>query len=253
MTKLAHKIFGEGSDLVLLHGWGMHSGIWRPVLDQLTTDFRVMLVDLPGHGESVGLPLQPFEVVVDEILAIAPERSNWVGWSLGGQFAINAALRFPERVKNLMLVACNPCFQQRDDWPDAMQPEQLEMFATGLESDWKQTIQRFLALQFLGVDFSKPHLRQLQSEITACPPDMKALHAGLALLRSLDLRKDLIRIQQPVQAILGRLDRLVPIALKDFYAKAGIETHVIDSAGHAPFVSCPDEFTNLLKRFFLHE
>lgn len=253
MTKLAHKICGQGPDLVLLHGWGMHSRIWQPVLDRLATDFRVMLVDLPGHGESVGLPLQPFEKVVDEILEIAPECAGWVGWSLGGQFAISVAERFPERVNKLMLVASNPCFQQRDDWPNAMHPERLEQFANGLESDWKKTIQRFLALQFLGSDISKSQLRQLQYEMTALPPDIDALRAGLELLRSLDLREELVRIQQPVQAILGGLDRLVPLQIKDFYAKAGIETHIIESAGHAPFVSCPDKFSELLKRFFLDD
>jgi len=250
MTKLAYKIFGQGPDLVLLHGWGMHSGIWQPVLDKLTSDFRVMLVDLPGHGESVGLPLQLFEKVVDQILEIAPDCAGWVGWSLGGQFAISAAERFPERVDKLMLVANNPCFQLRDDWPYAMRPEQLEQFANGLEADWEKTIQRFLALQFLGADISKPQLRKLQYEMSALPPDIEALRAGLALLRSLDLHEELIRIQQPVQAILGGLDRLVPIQLKNFYAEAGIETHIFNRAGHAPFVSCSDEFATMLKRFF---
>lgn len=251
MTKLAHKICGQGPDLILLHGWGMHSGIWQPVLEKLTADFRVMLVDLPGHGNNVGLPLQPFEKVVDEILEIAPECASWVGWSLGGQFAISVAERFPERVNKLMLVASNPCFQQRDGWPHGMNPERLEQFANGLESDWKKTIQRFLALQFLGSDMSKSQLRQLQYEIVSLPPDINALRAGLDLLQSMDLREELVRIEQPVQAILGELDRLVPLQIKGFYAKANIETHIFERAGHVPFVSCPDEFTKLLKRFFL--
>lgn len=250
MTKLAHKIFGQGPDLVLLHGWGMHSGIWQPVLDKLAANFRVMLIDLPGHGKSAGLPLQSFEKLVDEIIEIAPESANWAGWSLGGQFATSAATRFPDRVEKLMLVASNPCFEQRDDWPYAMQPEQLQKFADGLASDWNKTIQRFIALQFLDSAVSKLQLRQLQSEMTALPPDITALHAGLELLRSLDLREELVRVQQPVQAVLGKQDRLVPLEIKNFFSAAGIETRIIENAGHAPFVSCPDEFAELAKRFF---
>ena len=43
---------GQGPELVLLHGWAMHSGIWGGVVDVLASEFRVNLVDLPGHGQS---------------------------------------------------------------------------------------------------------------------------------------------------------------------------------------------------------
>ena len=48
---------GAGPDLVLLHGWAMHSGIWRDVRERLARHFRLHLVDLPGHGRSDPPPL----------------------------------------------------------------------------------------------------------------------------------------------------------------------------------------------------
>ena len=43
---------GKGPDLVMLHGWGMHAGVWRLVSTSLAANFRVHTVDLPGHGQS---------------------------------------------------------------------------------------------------------------------------------------------------------------------------------------------------------
>ncbi len=44
------EVTGSGAPLVLLHGWGMHGGVWTDVAAQLAQDFRVHSVDLPGHG-----------------------------------------------------------------------------------------------------------------------------------------------------------------------------------------------------------
>ena len=47
---------GHGPDLVMLHGWGMHSAVWSDWADALASEFRVHCVDLPGHGNSLALP-----------------------------------------------------------------------------------------------------------------------------------------------------------------------------------------------------
>ncbi|KAB2856246.1 MAG: alpha/beta fold hydrolase, partial [Anaerolineae bacterium] len=43
---------GSGPDVVLLHGWGMHSGVWEDVVEALLDHHRVAVFDLPGHGYS---------------------------------------------------------------------------------------------------------------------------------------------------------------------------------------------------------
>ena len=43
---------GEGPDLVLLHGWALHGGIWGPWLDELAMQARLHVIDLPGHGRT---------------------------------------------------------------------------------------------------------------------------------------------------------------------------------------------------------
>lgn len=46
---------GEGPDVVLVHGWGMHSGVWEDVVESLIDYYRVTVLDLPGHGYGRGL------------------------------------------------------------------------------------------------------------------------------------------------------------------------------------------------------
>ncbi|HEY0722138.1 MAG TPA: alpha/beta fold hydrolase, partial [Gammaproteobacteria bacterium] len=53
MSGLHIEVRGTGPDLVLLHGWGLHGGLFRSLADRLAPHFRLHLVDLPGHGRSV--------------------------------------------------------------------------------------------------------------------------------------------------------------------------------------------------------
>jgi pimeloyl-[acyl-carrier protein] methyl ester esterase len=81
---------GTGPDLVLLHGWGLHAGIWDPVVETLSARFRLHLYDLPGHGLSA--PVEHF--TRDEVCAAlarsAPAQAYWLGWSLGGCWPWNS-------------------------------------------------------------------------------------------------------------------------------------------------------------------
>ncbi len=53
MAGLHVEVTGQGEPLVMLHGWGMHGGLWSGAAEQLSQHFTVMAVDLPGHGYSV--------------------------------------------------------------------------------------------------------------------------------------------------------------------------------------------------------
>jgi pimeloyl-ACP methyl ester carboxylesterase len=53
-TGLHVQTLGHGPDLVLLHGWGLHGGVFAPLVERLVDDFTPHVVDLPGHGLSRG-------------------------------------------------------------------------------------------------------------------------------------------------------------------------------------------------------
>lgn len=254
--RLHIKILGGGFDIVLLHGWGLHSGVWEDMAQRLAADFRVTLIDLPGHGRS-DMPDKAYTLhtLTRAIARVAPPRAMWMGWSLGGMAAMQLAIEHPGRVAGLILVAAMPRFVRGPDWPHAMEPVVLESFAQSLEVDYQGTLQRFLALQTLGSTHGAETLRALR-ELAARsrPPHPEALRGGLVILRDTDLRPRLHELTCPVQLILGKGDRLVPTAAGEDMKELlpGMRLHAIKDAGHAPFLSHPNEFLDALYEF-LHE
>ncbi|HSC46953.1 MAG TPA: pimeloyl-ACP methyl ester esterase BioH [Gammaproteobacteria bacterium] len=237
---------GSGLALFLLHGWGLHGGIWDALVPELTSHFRVTRVDLPGHGRSRSSPLSPeLEEAARAVLAIAPPEAVWLGWSLGGLLAMRAALDAPSRVRALVLTNATPRFTAAPDWTHAMPPETLAGFAAGLAADYRGTLQRFLSLQVQGDEAARESLRQLRESLYAHgEPDTAALGLGLALLENSDLRSELASIRQPTLVIMGGYDRLTPPRAGEHLTHAipGARTHLFPGSGHAPFLSHPRQF-----------
>ena len=95
---------GHGPPLILLHGWAMHGGVFAPLVRELSADFECHLVDLPGHGLSEERDGLALERAVERLLQWLPP-APWLGWSLGGLFALEAAVRAPERVCGVVAIA----------------------------------------------------------------------------------------------------------------------------------------------------
>jgi len=237
-------------ELVLLHGWGMHSVVWDPIVPALLEHYQVTVIDLPGMGRSP-LPRGDYDLdyVIRQVLAVAPPRAVWMGWSLGGEIATAIAARHPERVSALLLVASNPSFAQREGWPCAMAAQQLQQFRDFYEEDPEGTLIRFLSLQCRGSRRMKEDIRFLQEILYLQGlPAPQALRAGLRLLAEVDVRSDFQRLTQPVQVLLGANDVLVPAtlapALLDLVSGSPrvCEVSVLAESGHVPFLSEPDAF-----------
>jgi len=98
------EIVGQGRPLVLIHGWGMHAGVWQPIVKQLAKDYMLYLVDLPGMGES--RPVEPYllDRLADEVAEVMPGISDVLGWSMGGLVAQKLAAEQPDRIRRLVLV-----------------------------------------------------------------------------------------------------------------------------------------------------
>lgn len=251
--KLHCTTSGAGDDLVLLHGWGMNRAIWGGFLDILAERFRVTEIELPGHGESEYDPEHTsLGEWADAVLATVPERAIWMGWSLGAQVALQAALSKPERISSLVLLAGTPCFVQSEEWPHAMAQETLRDFAAALREDHRQTLERFLSLQVQGDSEARRMLRALRQELfSRLEPNPAALENGLNLLRDVDLRQQLKATPCPTLWLLGERDTLVPAAMAGPLAELqpGARIEVVPGAAHTPFLSHPEACMQRLESF----
>ncbi len=238
---LWHEQRGSGPDLVLVHGWGLHGGAWGDLPERLAQHFRVTTLDLPGHGRShsAGEPLS-LDAFTDSVAGLCPAPAIWLGWSLGGLIALQAALRHPHKVAKLVLVGTTPKFVQAPDWPHAMPTDVFAGFARSLVQDYRATLLRFLSLQIGNNESVRAVLKQLRAELFAHgEPQPEALAAGLAILEQTDLRARLAEIRQPALVVHGGHDRLAPPAAGDYLAAHLPQARLLrlEGAGHAPFLS----------------
>ena len=246
------NIIGKGEPLLLIHGWGMHSGMWGQVAEQLALTHRVHLVDLPGHGGSSSCDPYELDTLVQLLSAHFAEPLSVAGWSLGGQVALRWAQMYPAQVQKLILVATTPCFAQQAGWECAMAAETLQEFAASLLQNHALTLKRFLALQLRGSENERELLLDLRARLFAKgEPDVAALQGGLDILRDTDLRGGLEHITQATLLIAGERDTLTPQAASAAMAQAlpHAQLQVIQGAAHAPFLSHPIIFMQHLTSF----
>lgn len=247
---MAEQPINAKPTLVLLHGWGLNRGVWSEVLPHLAADFHVLTPDLPGFGLSRVFPADyELDAVVTQLAGALPDQCYVVGWSLGGLLAIALAAAYPQKVKQLGLIAATPKFLAEDGWP-GMRAEVMQQFSAALSQNLPQTIQRFLAIQAMGSEHAKQDVQKLRQSITAYPaPQPQAVELALNLLATTDLRHTFQRLSQPVVGCFGRLDSLVPVAVVALLQqlKPQARFSILPKASHAPFISHPIEFCDWLR------
>ena len=260
MSALYHEVHGSGEegDVVLLHGWSLNLRVWDGLVRVLAPRFRVIAIDLPGHGRSEWDPRASTPAAqawrVHETLAPLTERYALLGWSLGGQLALDLAAALPVGIERLALIATTPRFLKSGNWRCGTPRPLLARLVHRLHSEGERAVSDFLALLASG---SAPGTRArvlsklraaLRVHGAACP---EALTAGLARLRDGDLRSALPMVRMPALVIAGQRDRIIrPTAVRAL-AHALPDARYVEIAGaaHAPFLSHPVQFARALNGF----
>jgi len=254
VTYLHKEIYGQGEPVVMLHGWAMHSGLWRVFAEHLAVDWEVICLDLPGHGRSETLQPYALEALVDELALAVPEKpSHLIGWSLGGALALRLAEKYPHKVKSLSLIASNPHFLSAQDW-SGVAPNIMAEFASNIQKNASVTLLRFMSLQVQGMLDMKVSLKQIKTALQECAlPELEVLKHGLQILQTVDLRGGLVALALPVQMIFGEYDSLVPVQVGEQCKSLAphIEIQVIAEAGHVPFISHEQQVLALVRDFLL--
>jgi len=250
---------GSGPPLVFWHGWAANLRVFDALRAALANHWRTIAIDLPGHGRSPWVegtetadPEWIAAQTVSGLLAQMPARATLIAWSLGGQLALRAAARAPERIAGLVLIGTTPRFLRSEEWPHGAEARTLEQMRAHLSEDYRRTVSDFLELQVRGSRDAAAVLAALRNALLqqgeAHPA---ALQAGLALLAATDLRAQLASIRVSTLVIAGQYDRVsAPGASAALAAMLPQAQHLeIPRAGHAPFLSHLERLLPELRSF----
>lgn len=246
VEKLNIASFGEGQQLILLHGWGVNSAIFTPLIEQLSHHYNLVLIDLPGFGDNVEQYPTPYQLenVVEAITPYVDDNAVVAGWSLGGLVATQLALTLPEKIAKVVTIASSPCFVEREEWP-GIKTKVLANFHQQLQASISKTLSGFLKLQAMGSPHVRDDIRAIKQLVEQkSEPSELVLDKSLDILAEVDLRDTLSQINQPFLRIYGKLDALVPhkvISLVDALAPNS-QSVILEKASHAPFISHQAEF-----------
>lgn len=257
-TLFRHQLENPATNetLTLIHGWGAESAVWSDWATMLSQHFNIVMIDLPGFGESPG-----FDDLTDDTLnqhwldALAeqlPPKTHLLGWSLGGLLAQQLALEHPNKIQSLICMASTPRFVQHDNWQWAVNPSIMSDFIKMLGIEYGSVLKRFWKLQLQG----SPNARQLMKRLnhhmkSRTLPKYSGLIQGLYLLRDIDNREILTQIEQPTLWLLGEHDPLIPKELVEdlSHMQTQSEVMVLKEASHMPFFSHPDESAQAVIQF----
>jgi pimeloyl-[acyl-carrier protein] methyl ester esterase len=249
---------GQGRPLVLMHGWCMSAAVFSEVAASLCSDFRLLIPDLPGHGESS-------PALENDLAGIAADLVRWVsaveqapaalvGWSLGGMLALEMASQNLLPVERLVLVATTPRFTLNDDWKFGLPPAQVRALARNLERRFEATLGDFFSLAFAGEDIAKERLRTIRSfAVRQSPlPDRGVALGLLDVLAAQDQREALAEIHQPALVLHGELDQIAPVAAGRCLAEMLPHGSFVEfsGVGHGPFLSRPQATVAKIREFF---
>ncbi len=244
--------------ILLIHGWAMNSSVWIDIAESLIRYYPQKLiraVDLPGYGAShyedssssdaLAKTLEPLLVGKQTLL---------IAWSMGGLIALELMTRKQCDITQLILVSSTPCFVQNTDWKYAVKADVFENFARSLKKNYRQTLKRFLMIQAMGSHTARADIKVLQRQLLLRgEPDLKALEAGITLLLHEDKRQALKEINNcPISLISGTKDSLINKQGQQQLAQQNnISLFSIKGAAHAPFISHPQIFKQILKNIIL--
>lgn len=225
--------------IVFIHGWASDASVWDDLVEKMP-DMETISVTLPGYD---GMPndwLQP----IDDVLAQLPPRCHLVGWSLGGNMAIEIAKQVPERVASIVTIATAPNFIASQPWPWAMPSEMYELFSAGFGASPVATLRRFSALQTKGEANAKETARLIQQHSHVEHYD--ALSRSLTWLASVNQLTAWQELSMAHLAVFGELDALIPVSAAGHCQRSKVLSH----CGHAPMLSDPDQLAQVLHEFW---
>ena len=250
---------GSGPPIVLLHGFTGSSENWLHLAERLSRRFRVMAIDLPGHGRTDApedVARYRFDRVADDLIEILEQANtgpaNWLGYSMGGRLALYLAARHPQKAHSLILESASPGIIELDEKAarrvqDEALAERILKYGIPAFVDYWQSIPLFQTQVYLPAVVRDALRAQRRKNSTI---GLANSLIGMSTGTQPEMWSQLGQIHAPVQLIAGELDeKFVGISQRMAAAMSNARLDIVGNAGHAVHLERPDEFEKLIMAF----
>jgi sigma-B regulation protein RsbQ len=247
----------EGRPMVFAHGFGCDQGMWRHVAPAFEDDFRVVLFDIVGFGQSDASGYSSarygsLHAYAADIVDICREHELedvvFVGHSVSAMLGVLAAKQAPELFGALVMVAPSPRYIDDTGYAGGFSQEDIDGLLETMDADfigWSAA----MAPVIMGND-DRP---QLGAELQAsfCRSDQAIARDFAKLVFLSDNRADLADVDVPALILQCTDDAIAPLAVGE-YVHAQMrdsELMVLDATGHCPNISAPAETIAAIRGF----
>jgi pimeloyl-ACP methyl ester carboxylesterase len=245
---IAYEVHGQGEPaLVLVHGWSCDRSYWKEQIEYLSPQYRLVLVDLAGHGESgtgrKDYTMSAFGADVAAVVdSLGLQKVVLVGHSMGGDVIVEAAKKLPGRVVGLVWV---------DDYKSlgpARSAAEVDAFVEKFRKDFRGTTNGFVRGMF--APNADPKLvDRVAKDMASAPPAIALSAMHNSFLNAGHIPADLTGLKLPVVAINSDREPTDHESL----GKYGVKAFVLPDSGHFPMLEDPPRFNrsldSVVKRF----
>jgi 3-oxoadipate enol-lactonase len=248
--QINYTIEGSGPWVVMSHSLACSLEMWDPQVAALAAKYKVLRFDTRGHGRSdAPAGAYTLEQLADDVhgllQALKVERPHFVGLSMGGMIGMTYALKYPDRLRSLVL-----CDTSSRLGPE-VQPVWDDRIKTATEKGMKPLVEPTLKRWFTEAMMAKrpPVVDKVAAMIRTTPA---AGYAGCChAIPKIDVTARLKEIACPIQVIVGEQDAGTPVAMsREIQAAArGSELVIIPNASHLSNLEQPEAFNRALLAF----
>uniref|UniRef100_UPI003C7BE465 alpha/beta fold hydrolase n=1 Tax=unclassified Streptomyces TaxID=2593676 RepID=UPI003C7BE465 len=247
----------DGPVVVLAHGFGCDQNLWRLVVPELEKHFRVVLFDHVGAGGSDVSAWSPerystLDGYVQDVIELCQELGlgpvTFVGHSVSSMIGVLAVVQEPGLFDKLVLLTPSPSYIDDGDYRGGFSEQDIDELLDSLDSNylgWSATV----APVIMG-NPDRPELgEELTNSFCRMDPEIARVFARVTFLS--DNRADLSKVSVPTLVAESARDTLAPREVGAFVHRQipGSELVTLDSAGHCPQLSAPQETAEAIIAF----
>lgn len=245
---------GNGSPVVLIHGWGMSCRVWDGTISALLgADHEVVAFDQRACGQSdKDFDDASLESGISDVLQLIRHLSLTDvvlnGWSLGGALAIGAAAQLGQRCKGVILTCgATPRYEQADDFPYGLPKGSVAGSVQGLQQDRANVLYQ-LSMGCFPEDPGAGIVQWLSSIFKQSSP--RAVDT-IADLETLDQRSIMAAIEAPILNVIGAKDAVADPEVGRQAVKMQKNGSLCEfpESGHAPFLDNPVKYNQDILKF----